>query len=75
MESKGFRVLRTRKEFTDQAGATGYACLAKAMREDLLDHNEEVVVEVTGNKLKDIVAAKSCGESFGDRAELRPHRA
>jgi len=50
--------------FAEPAGATGYAGLAKAIRENLVDHDEAVVVVVTGNGLKDIHAAvKAAGKA------------
>jgi threonine synthase len=42
----------------------GYAGLAKAVRENLVDHEEEIVVVVTGNGLKDIHSAvKATGKA------------
>jgi len=50
--------------FAEPAGATGYAGLAKAVRENLVDHEEEIVVVVTGNGLKDIHSAvKAAGKA------------
>ena len=43
--------------FAEPAGATGYAGLIKAVREGLVDRDEELVVVVTGNGLKDIGSA------------------
>lgn len=43
--------------FAEPAGATGYAGLVKAVQANLVDLDEEVVVLVTGNGLKDIPAA------------------
>ena len=43
--------------FAEPAGATGYAGLAKAVREGLVDRDEELVVVVTGNGLKDVGSA------------------
>jgi len=43
--------------FAEPAGATGYAGLVKATRENAIDHDEEIVVVVTGNGLKDINSA------------------
>jgi threonine synthase len=43
--------------FAEPAGATGYAGLVKAVRENLVDRDEDIVVVVTGNGLKDIHAA------------------
>ena len=51
------RLAREEGVFAEPAGATGYAGLAKAVRDDLVDHDEAVVVVVTGNGLKDIHAA------------------
>jgi threonine synthase len=55
-----------RKEgiFAEPAGATGYAGLAKALRGEVVGHDEEIVVVVTGNGLKDIHAAvKAAGKA------------
>jgi threonine synthase len=50
--------------FAEPAGATGYAGLVKAIRENLVDHDETVVVVVTGNGLKDVHAAvKAAGKA------------
>ena len=50
--------------FAEPAGATGYAGSAKAVRENRVDHDEDIVVVVTGNGLKDIHAAvKAAGEA------------
>jgi threonine synthase len=50
--------------FAEPAGATGYAGLAKAVREHLVDHEEEIVIVVTGNGLKDIHSAvKAAGKA------------
>lgn len=43
--------------FAEPAGPTGYAGIVKAVRENLVDHDDEIVVVVTGNGLKDIHAA------------------
>ena len=50
--------------FAEPAGATGHAGLVKAIRENLVDHDETVVVVVTGNGLKDVHAAvKAAGKA------------
>ncbi len=50
--------------FAEPAGATGYAGLVKAVRENLVNHGEDIVVVVTGNGLKDIHAAvKAAGQA------------
>ena len=50
--------------FAEPAGATGYAGLAKAVRENLVDRDERIVVVVTGNGLKDISSAiKATGKA------------
>ena len=50
--------------FAEPAGATGYAGLAKAVRDDLVGKDEEIVVVVTGNGLKDISSAmKAVGKA------------
>ncbi len=51
------KLAREEGVFAEPAGATGYAGLTKALREDLVDHDEAFVVVVTGNGLKDIHAA------------------
>ena len=58
------KLAREEGVFAEPAGATGYAGLAKAVRENLVDHEEEIVVVVTGNGLKDIHAAvKAAGKA------------
>lgn len=58
------KLAREEGVFAEPAGATGYAGLAKAIREDLVDHDEVIVVVVTGNGLKDIHAAvKAAGKA------------
>jgi len=50
--------------FAEPAGATGYAGLAKAARDGLVDSDEVIVVVVTGNGLKDIPSAvKAAGQA------------
>jgi threonine synthase len=50
--------------FAEPAGATGFAGLAKAVREKLIDRDERIVVVVTGNGLKDIASAmKATGKA------------
>jgi len=43
--------------FAEPAGATSYAGLVKAVQDNVVDPDEEIVVLVTGNGLKDISAA------------------
>jgi len=43
--------------FAEPAGATGYAGLVKAVRDNLVDGDEQIVVVVTGNGLKDVASA------------------
>lgn len=58
------KLAREEGVFAEPAGATGYAGLVKAVRENLVDNNEEVVVVVTGNGLKDVHAAvKAAGKA------------
>jgi threonine synthase len=58
------KLAREEGVFAEPAGATGYAGLAKAIRENLVDHDENIVVVVTGNGLKDIHAAvKAAGKA------------
>ena len=58
------KLAREEGVFAEPAGATGYAGLAKAVREHLVDHEEEIVVVVTGNGLKDIHSAvKAAGKA------------
>jgi threonine synthase len=50
--------------FAEPAGATGYAGLAKAVRDKLVDPDEQIVVVVTGNGLKDVSSAmKAAGKA------------
>ena len=50
--------------FAEPAGATGYAGLAKVARDGEIDSDEEIVVVVTGNGLKDIPSAvKAAGQA------------
>ena len=50
--------------FAEPAGATGYAGLTKAVQGHLIDPDEQVVVVVTGNGLKDVSSAmKAAGEA------------
>ena len=50
--------------FAEPAGATGYAGLAKAVRSNLVDRDEQIVVVVTGNGLKDVSSAmKAVGKA------------
>jgi threonine synthase len=49
--------------FAEPAGATGYAGLVKAVRENLVDRDERIVVVITGNGLKDVSSAmKAAGK-------------
>jgi len=58
------KLAREEGVFAEPAGATGYAGLAKAVRENLVDQDEDIVVLVTGNGLKDIHAAvKAAGKA------------
>jgi threonine synthase len=58
------KLARAEGVFAEPAGATGYAGLAKAIRENLVDPDEDIVVVVTGNGLKDIHAAvKAAGKA------------
>jgi threonine synthase len=43
--------------FAEPAGATAYAGLVKAVKENLVDANETILVMNTGNGLKDVKAA------------------
>jgi threonine synthase len=56
--------------FAEPAGATGYAGLVKAIRENLVDHDEEIVVLVTGNGLKDIQSAL---RAAGKATQIEPN--
>jgi threonine synthase len=50
--------------FAEPAGATGHAGLVKAVRENLIGRDEQVVVVITGNGLKDVSSAmKAAGEA------------
>ncbi|HUK27723.1 MAG TPA: threonine synthase [Candidatus Acidoferrales bacterium] len=50
--------------FAEPAGATGYAGLVKAVHSGIVDSDEEVVVVVTGNGLKDVPSAvKAAGQA------------
>ena len=50
--------------FGEPAGVTGYAGLVKAVRDSLVDRDEQIVVVVTGNGLKDISSAtKAAGKA------------
>jgi threonine synthase len=58
------RLAREEGIFAEPAGATGYAGLVKAVQENLVNHDEDIVVVVTGNGLKDIHAAvKAAGQA------------
>ncbi len=49
--------------FAEPAGATGFAGLAKLVREGRIDPEERIVVVVTGNGLKDVASAiKATGQ-------------
>jgi threonine synthase len=50
--------------FAEPAGATGYAGLVKAVRDNLVGRDERIVVVVTGNGLKDTSSAmKAAGKA------------
>jgi len=50
--------------FAEPAGATGFAGLAKAVRDGLVGRDERIVVVVTGNGLKDVSSAmKAAGKA------------
>jgi threonine synthase len=50
--------------FAEPAGATGYAGLVKAVRDNLVDQDEDIVVVITGNGLKDVPSAvKAAGKA------------
>jgi threonine synthase len=50
--------------FAEPAGCTGYAGLVKAVRDNVVDRDEQIVVVVTGNGLKDVSAAmKAAGKA------------
>jgi threonine synthase len=50
--------------FAEPAGATGYAGLLNATRKGIIDLDEEIVVVVTGNGLKDVPSAvKAVGKA------------
>jgi threonine synthase len=50
--------------FAEPAGATGYAGLVKAVRDNLVDRDEDIVVVITGNGLKDVPSAmKAAGKA------------
>jgi len=55
--------------FAEPAGATGFAGLVKAVRNKLINHDERVVVVVTGNGLKDVVSAM---RATGKAPEIEP---
>jgi len=58
------KLAREEGVFAEPAGATGYAGLAKAVGESLVDRDERIVVVVTGNGLKDISSAmKATGKA------------
>jgi threonine synthase len=51
--------------FAEPAAAAAYAGLVKAVADGLVNHDERIVVLVTGNGLKDVASArKSVGEPF-----------
>jgi threonine synthase len=64
------RVLARRAAvFAEPAGATGYAGLAKAVRNGLVRSDERVVVVVTGNGLKDV---RSAMQAVGEAQRIEP---
>jgi len=51
--------------FAEPAGAAGYAGLVRAMNTGIIDGDEEIVVVITGNGLKDVPAAvKAAGKAL-----------
>jgi threonine synthase len=55
--------------FAEPAGATGYAGLVRAVHENLVDRDEQIVVVVTGNGLKDVSSAK---KAAGEASVIEP---
>jgi threonine synthase len=51
------KLARKEAVFAEPAGATGYAGLVKAAKVGMIDRDEEIVVVVTGNGLKDVPSA------------------
>lgn len=64
------KLAREEGVFAEPAGATGYAGLAKAAKEGMVDHDEDIVVVVTGNGLKDIQSAVRAG---GKASVIKPN--
>ncbi|MCK5094331.1 MAG: threonine synthase [Spirochaetes bacterium] len=58
--------------FGEPAGVTPLAALQKAVRNDLIKHDEKVIVLITGSGLKDINSAmKSVGKPLEIKPEMR----
>jgi len=58
------KLARSEGVFAEPAGATGYAGLAKAVRDGLAETDEEIVAVITGNGLKDVNSAvKAAGKA------------
>jgi threonine synthase len=55
--------------FAEPAGATAYAGLLKAVRNQKVDRDETIVVEITGNGLKDV---KSAMQAAGQATVIEP---
>jgi threonine synthase len=51
------KLAREEAIFAEPAGATGYAGLAKAMGNGIIEGDEQIVVVITGNGLKDVPSA------------------
>lgn len=57
-------VARGQGVFAEPAGATSYAGLVNAVRDNLVDRDEDIVVVITGNGLKDVPSAmKAAGKA------------
>ncbi len=51
------KLAREEAVFAEPAGATGYAGLVKAMGNEIIEGDEQIVVVITGNGLKDVPSA------------------
>ncbi len=51
------KLAREEAIFAEPAGATGYAGLVRAANQGIVDEDEEIVVVITGNGLKDVPSA------------------
>jgi threonine synthase len=51
------KLAREEAIFAEPAGATGYAGLVRAANQGIVDKDEEIVVVITGNGLKDVPSA------------------